>query len=126
MKFAYTRLVTEDVAGMAAFYERFTGTAPVGAGDYVELRLPGAVLAICSRRSAEFMHGGAWMAASNKSVILEFEVEDVDAERARLGAFVTDWAQEPKDMPWGNRSTLFRDPDGNMVNVFRPAGVIQA
>ena len=23
-------------------------------------------------------------------------------------------------MPWGNRSTVFRDPDGNLVNVFTP------
>jgi hypothetical protein len=23
-------------------------------------------------------------------------------------------------MPWGNRSTLFRDPDGNLVNLFTP------
>jgi hypothetical protein len=23
-------------------------------------------------------------------------------------------------MPWGNRSLLFRDPDGNLVNVFTP------
>jgi hypothetical protein len=22
-------------------------------------------------------------------------------------------------MPWGNRSILFRDPDGNLVNLFR-------
>jgi len=28
----------------------------------------------------------------------------------------------PSTMPWGNRSTLFRDPDGNLVNLFsRPA-----
>ncbi len=28
----------------------------------------------------------------------------------------------PTTMPWGNRSTLFRDPDGNLVNLFsRPA-----
>jgi hypothetical protein len=24
-------------------------------------------------------------------------------------------------MPWGNRSVLFRDPDGNLVNLFTPA-----
>jgi hypothetical protein len=24
-------------------------------------------------------------------------------------------------MPWGNRSLLFRDPDGNLVNFFTPA-----
>ena len=23
-------------------------------------------------------------------------------------------------MPWGNRSVLFRDPDGNLVNFFTP------
>jgi hypothetical protein len=23
-------------------------------------------------------------------------------------------------MPWGNRSTMFRDPDGNLVNLFTP------
>lgn len=25
-------------------------------------------------------------------------------------------------MPWGNRSILFRDPDGNLVNLFTPEG----
>jgi hypothetical protein len=24
-------------------------------------------------------------------------------------------------MPWGNRSLLLRDPDGNLVNFFTPA-----
>ena len=24
-------------------------------------------------------------------------------------------------MPWGNRSLLLRDPDGNLVNLFSPA-----
>jgi hypothetical protein len=23
-------------------------------------------------------------------------------------------------MPWGNRALLFRDPDGNLVNLFTP------
>jgi hypothetical protein len=23
-------------------------------------------------------------------------------------------------MPWGNRSPLFRDPDGNFINIFAP------
>lgn len=23
-------------------------------------------------------------------------------------------------MPWGNKSFLFRDPDGNLVNLFTP------
>ena len=45
---------------------------------------------------------------------------DVDKEYERLKTLVTEWAQEPTTMPWGNRSILFRDPDGNLVNLFTP------
>lgn len=121
MKFAYTRLVTDDVRSLAAFYERLLATPAYGDDQYVELRLEGAILALVSLKAAVFMHGGEWEAAANRSAILEFSVEDVDAERERLESFVTDWIQEPKDMAWGNRSMLFRDPDGNAINFFKPS-----
>ncbi|MBV9171909.1 MAG: hypothetical protein JOZ81_17690 [Chloroflexi bacterium] len=35
-------------------------------------------------------------------------------------ALVSDWVQQPSTMPWGNRSILFRDPHGNLVNLFTP------
>jgi hypothetical protein len=47
-------------------------------------------------------------------------VDDVDAEFERLRPLVDGWVQEPTTMPWGNRSILFRDPDGNLVNLFTP------
>jgi predicted enzyme related to lactoylglutathione lyase len=53
-------------------------------------------------------------------VIIEFLVDDVDKEYERLKGFVSEWVQEPTTMPWGNRSLLFRDPDGNLVNLFTP------
>ena len=28
--------------------------------------------------------------------------------------------QGPTDQPWGSRSMLFRDPDGNLINFFSP------
>jgi len=28
--------------------------------------------------------------------------------------------QKPTTLPWGNRSLLFRDPDGNLLNFFTP------
>ncbi|GMA26544.1 hypothetical protein GCM10025864_43030 [Luteimicrobium album] len=31
---------------------------------------------------------------------------------------------EPRDMPWGNRSLLLRDPDGNLVNLFAPVDAV--
>ncbi|UPG87461.1 VOC family protein [Luteibacter aegosomatis] len=120
MKFAYTRLITEDVPGLAVFYEKLLGVPAKGDDSYVELRPSGAILAIASRRAATFAYGGEWFARANRSAILEFEVESVDAERVRVDALITEWLQEPKDMPWGNRSMLFRDPDGNPVNFFTP------
>jgi hypothetical protein len=32
----------------------------------------------------------------------------------------TEFVNAPTTMPWGNRSLLFRDPDGNLVNFFTP------
>jgi len=120
MKFEYTRIVTEDVRGLAAFYEKLLGTATNGNDDYVELHPGGALLAIMSRQSAVFTYGGEWPAKGNGAAILEFLVDDVDAERKRIEGYVSEWVLEPKDMPWGNRSMMFRDPDGNVINFFRP------
>jgi uncharacterized glyoxalase superfamily protein PhnB len=61
--------------------------------------------------------------ADNHTVIIEFRVEDVDAGFRRLADAIDDsLVQAPTTMPWGNRSLLFRDPDGNLINFFTPIG----
>ena len=120
MKLASTRIVTKDVPALARFYEGVTGVAPVGNEDFVEVRTSGSVLAICSERSVVKDNASAAVSGENRSLILEFEVEDVDAEQARLKPLVADWVLEPTTQPWGNRSMLFRDPDGNLINVYTP------
>ena len=58
---------------------------------------------------------------ANRSVIIEYLVDDVDAVHEKLRGLVEDAVvTEPTTMPWGNRSFLFRDPDGNLVNLFTP------
>jgi len=52
---------------------------------------------------------------------MDFLVDDVDALYPTLQGIVDDFVNQPTTMPWGNRSLLFRDPDGNLVNVFSPA-----
>jgi uncharacterized glyoxalase superfamily protein PhnB len=64
---------------------------------------------------------GAATARSNRSMILDFEVADVDREHARLQSLVDKFVLEPTTQPWGNRSMLFRDPDGNLINFFSAA-----
>ena len=63
---------------------------------------------------------GAARPADNHTAIIEFRVGDVDGEYRKLKTMITDVVQEPTTMPWGNRSLLFRDPDGNLINFFTP------
>ena len=120
MKLTQVRIVTKDVLALTRFYEQVLGIAPVGSEDYVELPVSGCALAICSKRGADLFNAGAAEAAANRSVILDFEVNDVDRERSRLHKLVGEFILEPTDQPWGNRSMLFRDPDGNLINFFSP------
>jgi uncharacterized glyoxalase superfamily protein PhnB len=59
---------------------------------------------------------GVAESGANCSVILDFEVDNVDAEYERLQESVSDWVMQPKVMPWG--AIVFRDPDGNLINMY--------
>jgi len=121
MKFAHARLVTQDVPGLVRFYRELTGMSLVGDDRYAELYGPQLCLAISNQRMIELHCAGAATARANRSVILDFEVADLDRERARLENLVNSFVLEPTTQPWGNRSMLFRDPDGNLINFFSAA-----
>ncbi|WP_042162162.1 VOC family protein [Paenibacillus gorillae] len=121
MNFASVRIITDDVDRLVEFYEKVMNVqAERPAPVFAELVVPSCTLAIGHSQTAQLFGAGSVVAASNHSVILEFRVDDVEAEYARLNPFVDDWVQEPTTMPWGNRSVLFRDPDGNLINLFQP------
>ncbi|MCM3747895.1 VOC family protein [Paenibacillus pasadenensis] len=121
MNFASVRIITDDVDRLVLFYEKIMGvSAERPTPVFAELVMPSCTLAIGHSQTALLFGIGSVVAASNRSVILEFRVDDVDAEFERLKPLVEDWVQEPTTMPWGNRSVLFRDPDGNLVNLFKP------
>ena len=121
MDFASIRIITDDLDRLVEFYEQVTGvSAERPAPVFAELVLPSASLAIGDSQTVQLFGTGSARAADNHTVIIEFRVDDVDAEYARVKSLVADWVQEPTTMPWGNRSILFRDPDGNLVNFFTP------
>ena len=121
MNLVSIRIITDDVATLADFYERLTGGIAVRQGDlFAEVTGPNATVAIGSTATVGVFGPGSARAADNHSVIVEFLVADVDAEFARLSGWVADFVAEPTTMPWGNRSLLLRDPDGNLVNLFSP------
>jgi uncharacterized glyoxalase superfamily protein PhnB len=119
LEFASIRIITDDVDRLVTSYEAVTGTVAIRpAPVFAELRPATGVIAIGSAVTVAMLGKHAPTPGSNKSVIIEFLVTDVDAEFARLRDTLEDIVLEPTMMPWGNRSTLFRDPDGNLVNLF--------
>jgi len=123
MDLASIRIITHDVDRLTRFYEAVTGVAASRpAPVFAELRTPTGTIALASTATVAMLGDDAPEPASNDSIIIEFLVTDVDAEFARLQDVLGDITLPPTTMPWGNRSALFRDPDGNLVNIFsRPA-----
>ncbi|MGO4501168.1 VOC family protein [Paenibacillus sp. 2RAB27] len=121
MNLASVRIITDDVDRLVEFYEKVMGvSAERPAPVFAELVVPSCTLAIGHSQTVQLFGAGSAVAADNHTVIIEFRVHDVDAEYERLKPFVGEWVKEPTTMPWGNRAVLFRDPDGNLVNLFAP------
>ena len=121
MNLVSVRLSTDDVARLVAFYEHVTGVAASwSTDDFAELSTPHGTLAIGHTRTVALFGAGSARAADNRTAIVEFLVEDVDREYARLAPDLDEVVTPPTTMPWGNRALLVRDPDGTLVNLFTP------
>ncbi|RWC56445.1 VOC family protein [Mesorhizobium sp.] len=129
MNFVSVRIITSDVQRLVRFYGEITGMpVTMYTEDFAELATPACTLAIGSTRTLMLFGGDIARPADNHTAIIEFRVSDVDAEFERLSDSLNGvTVQKPTTMPWGNRSLLFRDPDGNLVNFFTPvtAGAIR-
>ena len=120
MKFASVRLITSRLDELVDFYEFVTGATferlnPV----FAELVTSGGTLAIGGDATLPLFPGTGLVAASNTSAIIEFQVDDLQAEYERLKDQV-EVVLEPKMMPWGNITAQFRDPEGNLVALYTP------
>lgn len=117
----YPVLLSADVPAASAFYQRHFRFRPMYEADwYVHLQSvedPGTNLAIVARdhetipASARGQTGG---------VLLNFEVEDVDAEYRRLGGEGLEVALPLRDEVFGQRHFILQAPDGVLVDVIRP------
>lgn len=121
MHFASIRVITDDVERITTFYEKATGRpAKRFTEDFAEISTSTGTVALASARTVQGLGAQAPRPAANQSVLIEFRVDDVDREYENLKRFGIEFVQEPTTQPWGNRSLLFRDPDGNLVNFFTP------
>ena len=86
---------------------------------FAEIVTPAATLALGAAETMALFKEGSAEPASNRTAIVEFQVEDVEAEFARLKDEV-EVVHEPKMTPWGNRAAQFRDPEGPLVGMYTP------
>jgi uncharacterized glyoxalase superfamily protein PhnB len=126
MDLVQCRIVSDDVEGLAGFYARLLGAPIVLNEYYVEIQAGPASVGFSRRRFTEHREAGDGAAAGppGADIILDFLVDDVDAGYRRIAALGVDWVLLPTTQPWGNRSMMFRDPAGNLVNVFSRHGVL--
>jgi lactoylglutathione lyase len=121
---ALITLVTDDVPRLAAFYRdvlRFAVKTDLG--GYVEFHNDGVRLAICARSILRDASGHASYEEAPRGQHFELafpcaspaEVDRVYADAVAQGATPV---HPPADMPWGQRTGLFADPDGNIHEFF--------
>lgn len=123
MQFISIRIITANIEQLISFYEKVTDTTAIRyTEDFAEIKSPVATVALASTRTLGFFSTEAFAEPGhNRSLIIEFKVDDVDKCYAALADVIgNNLVQQPTTMPWGNRSLLFRDPDGNLVNLFTP------
>jgi predicted enzyme related to lactoylglutathione lyase len=118
MELAQCRIVTDDVEGLAAFYARLLDVPTALNEYYVEVQAGPASMGFSRLRFTEHREPDDPSRPGPDRVILDFLVDDVDAEYARISALGVEWVMPPTTQPWGKRSMMFRDPAGNLINVF--------
>lgn len=116
----YPVLMTDDVTNTAAFYIDYLGFQKTFDSDwYVSLRRdPGVELAVLARDHATIPQP---LKASAQGVLLNLEVDDVDAEYRRLAvdAGITTLL-DIRSEDFGQRHFILAGPDGVGIDVISP------
>jgi hypothetical protein len=115
-----SRLVTEDLPVVAGPYAALGGVGvPFNEFD-IEVPAGGLSIDISKYRSTEeyvaIGEGSRAQCAGKVETILDFGIDDADAQYQRVDALGVEWAMPPATQPWGTSSTMFRNPEGHLVN----------
>lgn len=117
----YPVLCATDVAASARFYVDHFGFESAFASDwYVSLRHPTpphAELALLDSAHETIPPG---FRSPATGVLVNLEVDDVDAVAARLVAADVPIVQELRSEAFGQRHVIVRDPGGVLVDVITP------
>jgi catechol 2,3-dioxygenase-like lactoylglutathione lyase family enzyme len=115
----YTILFARDLPAMRKFYAevmRFALYHEI-AGNWIEFRIGGNILALAK---PGLIVPDPPPPAGAASVQLAFRLrrEEVDAAEAALRADGVTIVAPATDQRWGHRTLFFRDPDGNLLEIY--------
>jgi glyoxylase I family protein len=129
LRFGYFVLAVDDIAAMREWYCDVLGFAVVHTGRMEQLQAEFAILEGHGLRlelgkrlggtaqrqpalpSPEFMDQLGWK-------VLTFHTDDLAALQEHLGGHRVDAVWSARELAPNIRSSLFRDPEGNLINVF--------
>ncbi|MBV9356903.1 MAG: VOC family protein [Chloroflexi bacterium] len=121
---SYACVLVRDLTRLADFYREVLQVEPEWTGPYAEYPTGPGVFCLWSVDAYAALAGTQFLPKSQtSSVMLEFQVDDVDAEYTRLKQSTrieAEFVLPPTTMAWGNRSIYLRDPEGNLINLFTP------
>lgn len=123
-RIALITILTDDVPRLAAFYRDTLGFAvQQDLGQYVEFESSGVRFALCARSILQAASGDASYTEARRGHAFELAFPcdspaEVDRAYADIVARGATPIHAPADMPWGQRTALFADPDGNIHELF--------
>ncbi len=96
---------------LIAFYRDALGLAPAPEVSPGAFALGGGFLIVSAHSEV------AGPATDAVRYLINFVVDDLDAERARLEAYGVRFLRSKGEEPWGGRISTFPDPDGNYCQL---------
>jgi len=113
-----------DIAAMVAFYRDVLGFEIEwdGKGPHAEFKHEGVRFSMYARQELPGLLGRAPTFPSGLNGTFELAIdlprsEDVDEEFARVVAAGGQPVYAPRDEPWGMRSSMIADPEGNLIEL---------
>ena len=123
VRFNMIGIFVGDIEKMVAFYRDCLGIPVKSEGDYYTLfEHEGIELGMFARSMmGDFIEAElTYPSGVNGTFSLSIDVDDfydVDDEFERIIEAGATPVAQPKDVPWGQRSSMVADPEGNMIEI---------